>query len=132
LSSRCFRRIGLPFPLPVLQRPDDAKDYLEGSGAYADRRTSPLPTLVIAELELRGGSGFELLNWIRSRPACSHLLFFVLTTSTRVEDVDRAVALGADHYYVKPLGVPAWSSTLRSLALLWRRLFERARRSAAP
>jgi CheY-like chemotaxis protein len=47
--------------------------------------------------------GFEVLQWIRSQPAIKGIAVIVLTSSDHIRDVNRAYALGANSFLVKPL-----------------------------
>lgn len=48
-------------------------------------------------------TGFEVLAWIRDHPFVPPLDVAVLSGSDHANDVERATALGASNYYVKPL-----------------------------
>src|SRR6185369_17012253 len=46
--------------------------------------------------------GFEVLDWIRHQPALRRLRVYILSASSRAEDIGRAYDLGANSYLVKP------------------------------
>jgi CheY-like chemotaxis protein len=46
--------------------------------------------------------GFEVLKWIRAQPGIRGIAVVVLTSSDRLRDVNRAYALGANSFLVKP------------------------------
>ena len=50
-------------------------------------------------------SGFEVLAWIRAQPLLKALAVDVLTGSCRVEDIEKALQLGANLYLRKPITV---------------------------
>ncbi len=54
------------------------------------------------DLKMPFVSGFDVLEWIRSQPQLSALKVFVLTGSSIERDRQRALALGAKDYLVKP------------------------------
>src|SRR3954453_22860284 len=43
----------------------DATAYLEGKEPFSDRRRFPLPDLIVSDLSVPGGSGFQLTTWLR-------------------------------------------------------------------
>lgn len=80
----------------------EAMNYLDGTGPFADREQYPLPSLVMLDLNLPIYSGFEVLRWIRQRPALNSLPVIVFSSSTRPDDKAKAIELGADAYLEKP------------------------------
>ena len=102
LMRTVFERVGLRKPLQFASGGDDAIAYFQGEGRYVDRAKFPLPTVVLMDLNMPGINGFEMLEWIRQHPAFKRLCVFVLSASTRPEDIERAYDLGADSYLVKP------------------------------
>ncbi len=79
--------------------------YLAGRGQYANRREYPLPTLILLDLAIPRGEGFEVLEWIRRDPYLRRTPVIILTGSDRPDDVARAFDLGANAYLVKPMGM---------------------------
>jgi CheY-like chemotaxis protein len=67
--------------------------------------TKPCPDLVFLDLKMPTMTGFEVLTWIRSRSFGRPLDVAVLSGSEHASDVERATALGASAYYVKPISV---------------------------
>jgi len=79
-----------------------ALDYLQGIGQYADRVAFPLPTVIFLDLKLPLVSGFDVLAWIRNQPAFSLLPVYVLSGSAEERDRAKVRELGAKDYFVKP------------------------------
>jgi CheY-like chemotaxis protein len=80
----------------------EAKDYLEGTGPYADRQRYPLPRLMLLDLKLPYLSGLELLQWLRTQPELGEIIVIVLTSSQTAVDLNRAFQLGANSVLEKP------------------------------
>lgn len=85
---------------------------LEASRSGTGRRQ---PDLVFLDLKIPNVSGFELLSWIRERQFVPPLSVAVLSGSEHASDVQRAHALGAAAYYVKPLSM----AQLRARIAAW-------------
>ena len=100
--KRAAREAGVLDSLHVAQDGQEAMDYLDGLGEYADRQRFPLPCLVLLDLKLPRAMGFEVLKWIRQQPALKNTRVIVLTSSDLKADVDLAHQLGANAYLVKP------------------------------
>jgi CheY-like chemotaxis protein len=93
----------------------EAIAYLRGDGAYGDRLQFPLPTALLLDLNLPGQNGFELLEWIRHQPALKRLRVFILSASSRTQDIERAYDLGASSYLVKPRNLDGLIHLAKSL-----------------
>ena len=103
LTLRSFRNGGLLNPVFVVNDGDQAVAYLKGEGKFSDRRTYPLPSLLLLDLKMPNKNGFEVLQWIRQQPALCRLRVVVLTSSGEIRDVNRAYELGANSFLVKPV-----------------------------
>lgn len=102
LMRHAFERAGFVQPLRFASSGDDAIAYLRGEGRYRDRKLFPLPTTVLMDLNMPGKSGFEVLDWIRHQPQLRRLRVYILSASSRPEDIERAYDLGVNSYLVKP------------------------------
>jgi len=70
---------------------------------YLDDETSPVPALVILDLNVPGAGGAEVLNSVRSNIRWSHVPVFIFTGSQAPADISRMKNLGSDRYVVKPV-----------------------------
>jgi DNA-binding NarL/FixJ family response regulator len=68
-----------------------------------------------------GRNGFEVLEWIRQQPALRRLRVFILSASSRPQDIERAYDLGASSYLVKPGNLDGLMHLAKSL-VGWLRL----------
>jgi len=74
--------------------------YMTGQGQYADRERFPLPDMLLLDLMMPRKNGFEVLEWLRGQPF-KDMVVVVLSGSEQSQDVQKAIALGADHYHSK-------------------------------
>ena len=102
LLERMFKKAKVLNPLQVVDSVESAIWYFKGEGVYKDRKNYPFPILVLLDLHLNDGSGFEVLEWLQAHPTKSPLAVVVLTGSD-VRAVRRSYALGAHSFLVKPL-----------------------------
>lgn len=102
LIRLAFRRVGIIDTIHLVKDGVEAMRYIKGEGAYADRHQFPIPTLVLLDLKMPMTSGFEVLGWIREQPGLSNVVVVVMSGSKNDGDIERAYALGANHYLVKP------------------------------
>lgn len=116
---RALKKAGIACAQHLVSDGDSALEYLEGRGQYADRTAFPLPTLVLLDLKLPRRSGLEVLEAIQHHPLRSRMVVVVLTSSRQAGDVDRAYALGANSYLVKPISPASLGELVGALGLYW-------------
>jgi len=102
LLHKACERAKLPVLLCRVENAERAKQYLAGDGEFADRVRYPLPQVVVLDLKLPCMSGFDFLHWLRAQPGFVRLPVLVFTSSLSRDDQARAIADGANWYFVKP------------------------------
>ena len=102
LMTIAFERGGFTLPPRFVRDGEEAIEYLDGVGVFGNRKLYPLPTAVLLDLNMPKKNGFEVLAWIRKQPSLKRLRVYVLSASSRLEDIERAYDLGANSYLVKP------------------------------
>jgi CheY-like chemotaxis protein len=102
LLQRALRRASIDCSLQHATDGEVAIDYLSGNGKYADRSQHPLPTLMLLDLKMPYVNGFEVLEWLATRPDLSHVRTIILTSSGEERDRERAEHFGVQSYFVKP------------------------------
>jgi two-component system response regulator len=100
--------------------------YLFGTGPFAGRDTSALPTIVLLDLNLPKISGLEVLARIRADERTKVLPVVILTASREEEDIVKGYSLGANAYVRKPVEFAAFVEAARTLGLFWLLLNEPA------
>src|SRR5690349_19119637 len=79
LFQHAMKKVGVTNPLQVASDGQQAIDYLQSTGKFADRGKFPFPCLVLLDLKLPYVMGLEVLRWIRQqlgrlcRSSCSLL-----------------------------------------------------------
>lgn len=97
-----LEKAGLANAFQVAEDGEEAIDYLNGNGEFADRARFPLPALVFLDLKLPKVMGMDVLKWIRDQSALDTMVVIMLTSSQQRSDIARACSLGANSYLVKP------------------------------
>ena len=115
LMRRAFQKAKCQNPLQAVRSGEQAIAYLKGEGPYSDRNKFPLPAVMLLDLNMPRGGGFDVLAWVRAQPVLRRLSIIILTASNRSEDVNRAFDLGATSFLVKPIELEALASMLRRL-----------------
>ena len=93
--------------------------YLEGTPPFGDRRSHPMPDLIILDLLMPEVDGFAVLEHIRDVTGLSRIPVVVLTASPAAEHEERAMALGARSYFRKPDDLEALGEVVRRIVHEW-------------
>ena len=97
----------------------EAIDYLFGTGTYAGRDTSALPSVVLLDLKLPKISGLEVLKQIRAQELTRYLSVVILTSSKEEQDLISGYQLGANSYIRKPVDFNQFIEAVGQLGLYW-------------
>jgi CheY-like chemotaxis protein len=89
--------------------------YLAGTPPFQDRRSHPLPSLIILDLIMPEVDGFEVLAWIRDKRGGERLPVVVLTSSQAPEAESKSLALGAVAFYQKPSDLDGLGKVVREI-----------------
>jgi two-component system, chemotaxis family, chemotaxis protein CheY len=74
--------------------------------------------LVITDINMPVLDGLKVVHRVRMDPRHRDTPIIVITTDKRVEDRDKAMALGANDYITKPIQAPVVVSTVKRLLAL--------------
>ena len=102
LLKRALKRHGVNGAVQWTKDGLEALHYLEGEGEFSNRQEHPVPDMIILDLRMPRMSGLELLAWIRDRSDLRAIPTVVMSSSRSSQDIERAYALGAKNYTVKP------------------------------
>jgi CheY-like chemotaxis protein len=119
LIRRALTRVPMHNPLQVLSDGDLAVAYLAGDAPFADRRTYPLPGLILLDLKLPKRSGLEVLRWMKTQPGLARIPVVILTSSRRAPDVNAAYDGHANSYLVKPVQFDDLQRMMGALHEFW-------------
>jgi CheY-like chemotaxis protein len=97
-----FKKAGIEHGLESVMDGQHAVAYLSGESPYHNRQLYPLPSLILLDVHLPLISGFEVLDWIRTRSDLKEIPVIVFSSSGRPEDRRKAEELGANYYLLKP------------------------------
>jgi DNA-binding response OmpR family regulator len=60
------------------------------------------PDVIVCDIIMERMHGFEVIQKVRARPELADTLMIMVSAKSYKPDMDRARALGADHFVVKP------------------------------
>jgi CheY-like chemotaxis protein len=117
--ERAFRQAGAPGRIQFVNSGQEAIDYFKGEGPYADRDKFPYPTMVITDLKMPNGDGFDVLRFLKGNPISRIIPVAVLSASTDEDDINRAYSYAANCYLEKPGDVLQLTALMKLLLGFW-------------
>jgi len=119
LTLRALRKNNIQNEVVHAQDGVEALDYLFGTGAYAGRDTSLLPSVTLLDLKLPKVDGLEVLKRLRANEQTKLLPVVILTSSKEEQDIINGYQLGANSYIRKPVDFAQFIEAVRQLGLYW-------------
>jgi CheY-like chemotaxis protein len=95
--------------------PGDAQAFLEGNGRYGERNRFPFPDLIVSDVSIPGGSGFQFVNWIRNHSEFSALPVILLTGSAQESQIEKGLSSGANYCLEKSADLTCVLDKMREL-----------------
>ncbi|HEX8237562.1 MAG TPA: response regulator [Abditibacteriaceae bacterium] len=117
LVTDAFKATDATLDLRYAENGEELLNYLHRQGAYGAPSASPLPALILLDLNMPVKDGREALAEIKSDPRLRRIPVVVLTTSEAKEDIQASYDLGVNSFITKP-------STYTGLIKLMRTLYE--------
>lgn len=114
-----WQKAGVSNPLVALTDGKQAMQYLASEGPFSDKTKSPAPCLLLLDLKLPTVTGFEVLQWIRERPALNDLKVVIVSSSGQQLDIDLARKMGIQDYVVKPAVPTQLVEIVRGIKQRW-------------
>lgn len=103
---------------------EELMEYLQRRGKFANLAGSPLPGLVLLDLNMPRKDGREALKEIKADPRLRMIPVVVLTTSKAEEDILRAYDLGVNSFIVKPVTFQSLVDVTLALRRWWFEIVE--------
>ncbi len=120
LVKRAFKLAWLRNPLQIVTDGEEAMNYLQGVGKYADRSLHPLPKLIVMDIKMPRVSGFDVLKWVKQDGGTLRRIpIVIVSASDNPADINRAYELGANAYMVKPVDFRAVQHLFDSITHYW-------------
>jgi CheY-like chemotaxis protein len=127
LTLRAFAKRKLVNPINV------ARDGAEALSWIARWETGTAwPALILLDLKLPKVNGLEVLRQIKAHPQLRTIPVIILTTSDEDTDMQKAYAIGANSYIVKPVDFDKFMDVAAQVELYWCVLNKLPPRQATP
>ncbi len=116
LAREALERRAVPARFHVVRDGEEALAFLRREGAF---RGAPRPDLILLDLNLPRKDGRELLSEVKADPTLRLIPVVILTTSSAPQDVQRAYALHANCYIIKPVRLEEFMGVIDAIAAFW-------------
>ncbi len=94
-------------------------DYLLRRGKYSTLEDTPLPDLILLDLNMPKKNGYETLREIKNHPVLKRIPVVIMTISSAPEDVILCYTLGANSFITKPLAFSHLVETIKAVGRYW-------------
>lgn len=111
-----LQKIGFTHPILRAERAETALLQLFPKLPQAN---TPLPCLVLMDLNLPGMNGLEFLKELSQKQPKLSIPMVVMSTSTNPLDISASYGFGAAGYIIKPFKLEEYLETIRVLNLYW-------------
>jgi two-component system response regulator len=112
LTLRALKQRNLANQVHVCHDGAEAMDFFADGG-------SPIPKVVLLDLKLPKVDGLEVLRRLKQDSRTKAIPIVVLTSSREEPDIERAYALGANSYIVKPVDFDTFARAVSDVGLYW-------------
>jgi CheY-like chemotaxis protein len=94
-------------------------DYLNRIGRYSHPESSPVPDIILLDLNMPKMGGREVLRRLKTDPRFRAIPVIILTTSRELEDVKICYDLGANSYITKHASFDEVVAAMKTLTEYW-------------
>lgn len=118
VARKAFSQLSFPHKLETAQSAQDALDYLQCRGRYADRKPV-LPDMLLLDIHMPIMDGFALLRLLKADQHLKKIPVIMLTSSAAREDVSHSYEFGAASYLTKPESFEGLKTLLGNFGKYW-------------
>ncbi|MDB6027931.1 MAG: response regulator receiver protein [Verrucomicrobiales bacterium] len=124
LAADAFAECRLANKVHFVEDGEELMNYLLRQGKYESQPDTPLPALILLDLNMPKKDGREALKEIKAHPDLKRIPIVVLTTSKAEEDILRTYDLGVNSYITKPVTFESLVDTVKVLGKYWFEIVE--------
>ena len=119
MTLKSLHQAGLANDVQVVRDGVEALDFLFGTGTFAGRDTTRMPTVVLLDLKLPKLNGIDVLTRMRQNDLTRTTPVVILTSSSEDEDMAKSYDSGANSYVRKPVIFSDFATVVSELGLYW-------------
>ncbi|HSI33270.1 MAG: response regulator [Phycisphaerae bacterium] len=124
LARDALKESRLANDMREVENGEELLEYLNRRGKWTNPVLSPVPGLILLDLNMPRKDGREALREIKSDPRFRHIPIVVLTTSKAEEDIYRSYDLGVNSFITKPVTFDGLVGVMKALGRYWFEIVE--------
>jgi CheY-like chemotaxis protein len=124
LTQDALEEVRLANKLDFVKDGVELMDYLHRRGQFTNLNGSPLPGLLLLDLNMPKKDGRTALKEIKSDPHLRRIPVVVLTTSQATKDVLQTYDLGVNSFIIKPVTFEALVEVIKTMTKYWFEIVE--------
>lgn len=118
MTIRALRKCNLANNLVWVKDGQEALDFLQMTGAFADRPPGR-PRLILLDIKMPRVSGLEVLRYITQTETLRTVPVVMLTSSAEERDVVESYDIGANSFIVKPVDTEEFYRAVSEVGMYW-------------
>ena len=119
LISRTLKNTEFDIDVRWVKNGEEAMSYLLHQNEWQDPKKSPVPGLILLDINMPKKNGLEVLQEIQKNPALKNLLTIVLTSSKSKANIVAAYDFGANSYVQKPSQIDQFTKGMQLILEYW-------------
>lgn len=119
LVKEAWEEARLANDLHFVEDGEELLEYLRRKDKFAELNGSPLPGMILLDLNMPRKDGREALREIKADPRLRSIPVVILTTSKAEEDILRAYDLGVNSFILKPVTFESLVEITKTLSKYW-------------
>jgi CheY-like chemotaxis protein len=98
---------------------EEAMNYLLRQNEWQDPLKSPIPSLILLDINMPKKNGLEVLQEMKKNPALKNLFTVIFTSSKNKDNILSAYSLGANSYIQKPSQIEKFKTGIQMILEYW-------------
>jgi CheY-like chemotaxis protein len=124
LIQDAFSESRLINPLHFVNDGQELLDYLNRCNKFQKLKKTPLPGLILLDLNMPRKNGMEALKEIKSNPKHRSIPVVIFTTSKAEEDILQTYDLGVNSFVTKPVNFDKLVDLMKTISKYWFEIVE--------
>ncbi|MEW6087189.1 MAG: response regulator [bacterium] len=119
ITKRAFKEAKLINRLYIVRDGQEAVDFLYHKGRYEDVKNTPVPGLILLDINMPKLNGLEVLKKIKEDKTLNKIPVIMLTVSRRDEDIVKSYSYGCNSFLQKPVDFDNFVSLVKEIGFYW-------------